>query len=304
MSKKAFLVGVNAYLDPINSLRGCVNDVIDMSSVLQRYFGFESEDIKFLTNKDATRQAILDGLDWLVEGAQAGDVLVFHYSGHGSYVADDGDDEYDCRDEILVPHDHDWSNPLRDDHIREKLLPVPPGANLTFISDSCHSGSVNKLATPYEAPRSLLVPDEIQRRIAMKIARRDADFSTLIRKTYHEMARTLAPAELNAQMDQFLARLAYQQKLNRFGFVDTQENNILVAACQDQQTSVETVVAGDWHGALSYNLVKAITEAGGALTYQDLITRAGEGMLAQRQVPQLECPADLKAHSIFGPLVS
>ena len=30
-----------------------------------------------------TRQHILDALDWLVAGAQPGDALLLHYSGHG-----------------------------------------------------------------------------------------------------------------------------------------------------------------------------------------------------------------------------
>ena len=31
-----------------------------------------------------TRKNILNAVDWLVEGAQSGDSLFFHYSGHGS----------------------------------------------------------------------------------------------------------------------------------------------------------------------------------------------------------------------------
>jgi hypothetical protein len=304
MTKKAFLVGVNAYQPPINPLKGCVNDVHQMRGVLQEHYAFEPEKIKLLVNDDATRQAILAGLDWLVEGAQAGDVLVFHYSGHGSYVADDSGEEFDCRDEILVTHDHDWSNALRDDDLKAKFDAVPVGANLTFISDSCHSGTVNRLATENEVPRSVFVPDEIQREVAVRVAHRNAEYKAFVQEKYREMARTLTPDELDAKMDQFLATALDQFKLNRYQFVDTAENNILLAACQDQQTSVETVVAGDWHGALTYNLVKAITQAGAALTYQELITQASAGMIQHQQVPQLECPAALKELPLFSPLVS
>ena len=70
--------------------------------------------------------AILTGIEWLTDGAGPGDVLVFHYSGHGSQVDDDSGDEWECRDEILVPYDHDWSNPLRDDDLKRRFDRVPP----------------------------------------------------------------------------------------------------------------------------------------------------------------------------------
>jgi len=177
-------------------------------------------------------------------------------------------------------------------------------ANLTFICDSCHAGTINKLATANEVPRSVLVPDEEQQKIAVKVARRNAEYKAYTLERYREMARTLTPDELDAAMDQFLAETLNQFKQNRYQFVDTRENNVLLAACQAQQTSVETLVAGDWHGALTHNLVKAITQAGAELTYQDLITQAAEGMLQQRQVPQLECPDKLRALPVFCPFVS
>jgi hypothetical protein len=301
MTKRAFLVGVNVYPAPITSLKGCVNDVQQMKAVLEGYYGFEPQEIRLLVDEAATGEAILTGLDWLVAGVQAGDVLVFHYSGHGSHVADDGGDEFDCRDEILLPHDHDWENPLRDDHLKAKFDAVPAGANLTFISDSCHSGSVNRLATANEVPRSVFVPDEIQRQIAVKVAHRDAEFQAFLQQRVREMTRDLSVAEVGAQMQEFLATALDQFKTNRYQFVNTQENNILLAACQDTQTSVETLVTGQWRGALTYNLVQAITGAGGALTYQALITQASDGMLQHQQVPQLECPEDLRSLPIFSP---
>ena len=38
-----------------------------------------------------TRQNILNAVDWLVEGAQSGDSLFFHYSGHGGQEVRDAD---------------------------------------------------------------------------------------------------------------------------------------------------------------------------------------------------------------------
>src|SRR5204862_112719 len=57
-----------------------------------------------------TRAAILGSLKALAAGAQAGDFVVFHFSGHGSTqpVTDPGaqiEPEPDGRDQVLLPRD-------------------------------------------------------------------------------------------------------------------------------------------------------------------------------------------------------
>jgi hypothetical protein len=81
-------------------------------------------------------------------------------------------------------------------------------------------------------------------------------------------------------------------------------NNILLAACQDLQTSTDAYIARGWHGAFTYNLVKTIEQAGGKLTYADLVTRAGNSMVGYDQVPQLECPDVVRNHPVFMPFGS
>ena len=54
-----------------------------------------------------------------MRGGRRGDVLLVHYSGHGSNVPDNDGDEADGRDEILCPTDLDWKDPLRDDWLRK-----------------------------------------------------------------------------------------------------------------------------------------------------------------------------------------
>ena len=52
----------------------------------------------------------------LVEGASAGDIVVFTYSGHGTWVYDQGElDESDNRDEAWCGHDGD----ILDDTLRK-----------------------------------------------------------------------------------------------------------------------------------------------------------------------------------------
>ena len=87
MKNKALLVGINKYPDSRNELRGCVNDILDMEHfITENSKVYQKENIKKLTNQDATKKGIVTQLKWLMEGAQSGDQLLFHYSGHGAQV--------------------------------------------------------------------------------------------------------------------------------------------------------------------------------------------------------------------------
>ena len=108
MARRAVLIGVNKYKVPGADLRGCVNDVRNLQGVLTTYYGFAAKDIVTLTDYAATKTAMEKAIAKLVSGAEKGDVLLLHYSGHGSNVPDDDGDEADKRDEILCPTDLDW----------------------------------------------------------------------------------------------------------------------------------------------------------------------------------------------------
>jgi hypothetical protein len=109
MARKALLVGINDY-QSVSDLRGCVNDVLDMHFTLRSLFGFETPEIRVLTDSRATKDYIVQRLKWLVDGAQAGDFLVFHFSGHGSQIRDrDHDELEDQLDELICPYNRDMA---------------------------------------------------------------------------------------------------------------------------------------------------------------------------------------------------
>ena len=91
-NKKAVLIGINYLRHQRGRLKGCINDVKNMEGFLQQR-GFNSANMRVLTDdlQDSSRQPtkanILRDLRWLVQGAQPGDSLFFHFSGHGSYVS-------------------------------------------------------------------------------------------------------------------------------------------------------------------------------------------------------------------------
>jgi len=168
--KKALLVGLNRYKPELNAdLKGCVNDVENIRTLIVNKFGFDPENIRVIIDDRATRRAIINRLNWLINCSIAGDELLFHYSGHGSQVRDRNGDELDDKlDEILCPYDLDWNNPLTDDVLARRLKDLPKGVNFTMICDSCHSGTMTRstrLGNPHgELARFIMPPFDIRAR--------------------------------------------------------------------------------------------------------------------------------------------
>jgi hypothetical protein len=142
-NRKALLIGIN-YVGQKGELKGCWNDVKNVHSYISRK-GFNN--VRVVTDEPTssmkpTRQNIIDSLKWLVAGAQPGDSLFFHYSGHGSSQKDNQGDENDGHDETLVPLDYLSSGMIIDDELHSiVVLPLKKGVRLTCIFDCCHSGS-------------------------------------------------------------------------------------------------------------------------------------------------------------------
>ncbi|XP_077220724.1 metacaspase-4-like [Tasmannia lanceolata] len=144
MGKKALLVGCN-YPGTKAELKGCINDVKRMYKSLIERFGFTEDEITVLIDTDDSytqptginvRRALSD----LIRSADSGDILFFHYSGHGTRLpAETGEDDDTGYDECIVPTD---MNLITDDDFREFVDKVPRGCRITIVSDSCHSGGL------------------------------------------------------------------------------------------------------------------------------------------------------------------
>lgn len=84
--RKALLIGIN-YFGQRGQLRGCINDVKNMSTYLNGNFGYAREDMVILTDdqqnpmSQPNKQNILRAMHWLVKDAKPNDSLFFHYSG-------------------------------------------------------------------------------------------------------------------------------------------------------------------------------------------------------------------------------
>jgi metacaspase-1 len=279
MAKRGLLIGINRYQIDGADLRGCVNDVKDLSAALVEFYGFSKKDITVLTDGAATKKAMEAGIKALVRDSKKGDVAVLHYSGHGSNVPDDNDDEADGRDEILCPTDLDWKDPLRDDWLRSTFDGLRGGVSFTAIMDCCHSGTNTREFLPPDAPvkqRYLPSPWGL---VAAESGR------SLPRKVLSELRKS-PPAARKAR-----------------DIVNADLPELLITGCRDTQTSADAFINGRYNGALTYGLVNAIRQAKGKLTYQDLHDRI-VAVLKQKkfdQVPQLEGQKTRFGQPLFTP---
>ena len=62
MAKRALLIGINKYKIPGADLRGCVNDVKNMTAALKEFYGFGAADIKTLVDYQATKKNMQAGI--------------------------------------------------------------------------------------------------------------------------------------------------------------------------------------------------------------------------------------------------
>lgn len=115
-----------------------------------------------LRGADATKTAILASLSHLVRSLQPGDVGVFQFSGHGTFLCDKNGDEDDGRDEAIVPVDAGalGRGLILDDHLYASFLSITRDAYLVFISDCCHSGTIWRNLPIGDAPRERSVSPE------------------------------------------------------------------------------------------------------------------------------------------------
>jgi len=164
--KLALLVGINNYKYPdrVSPLEGSINDVEDMRQVLIGKFDFPPENILVLKDAQATHAAIIDAIrTQLIAKAQPGDIVVFDYSGHGSQMPDVTHKRISGLDETIVPYDsRDPAGQVFDISGAELhgllLQLVAKTKNVTFILDSCHSGTLVRGARVRSIPADTRTP--------------------------------------------------------------------------------------------------------------------------------------------------
>ncbi|HBP90827.1 MAG TPA: hypothetical protein DD706_24435 [Nitrospiraceae bacterium] len=256
-AKLALLIGIDKYKSPdIRRLSGAVNDIRLMREVLIGKFGMPPENINSLENEQATHQAIIDAIrNHLVAKAKKGDVVVLHFSGHGSQMKDISGDEVDQLDETLVAYDSRTPGvfDISDDEINGLLLQLTEKTkNVTFIFDSCHSGAASRggnTVREIEADRRTPLPPE--------------DFAVSVR--------------------------------GGEGDADFRPNNsdyVLISGSLAKELSNETDFEGRRHGVLTWFLALALKAAPDRSTYRDVMDQVKSEVSTRfpSQTPQIEGP--------------
>jgi hypothetical protein len=144
--RKALLIGIN-YIGTQYVLGGCIADINDIKTRINGE-GFQNINVlSDYTTVKPTKNNILNALKDLLKSANAGDFLFFAYSGHGSYKADNNNDETTGYDQLICPLDF---NMIVDDELKSIIQSnLKQGVTLFAMFDSCFSGTVLDLKYQY-----------------------------------------------------------------------------------------------------------------------------------------------------------
>jgi hypothetical protein len=135
-------IGISNYQDPNRRLYFAAKDADDFVALAKAQAGGLYEKVIFppgresLRDADATREAILDGLDWIMRAlTNTNDVAMVFLSGHGTTL----DQHY-----RFLPYDYDDNRKERttisDSELQTYLTKI--GGKKIFFFDTCYSGDV------------------------------------------------------------------------------------------------------------------------------------------------------------------
>lgn len=148
-TRRAVVIGLGEQLDKSwNKINGDKDVPLVVSMLKANGFG----DIATLTNKKATKAAIINAFNSLINRSQKGDIIYIQFSGHGQMMTDMNGDEKDGFDEAWIPYDaylkycskDKGEKHLSDDEIAQYLTRLRSRIGregvIAVVVDACHSG--------------------------------------------------------------------------------------------------------------------------------------------------------------------
>ncbi len=134
----ALIVGINKY-DEWKPLKTAVNDASELKDVLVSRYNFPGENIIFRADKDATRNNIIQDMQYLAGGLRETDNLLIYFAGHGEL-------DKTTSDGYWIPADAKKREPctwITNSVIRKILCSEHlKGKNILVIADTCYSGTL------------------------------------------------------------------------------------------------------------------------------------------------------------------
>jgi hypothetical protein len=272
--KKALLIGVTYDGNASHHLQGCDFDALIMEKFLLNN-GFEQNDITILTDtqmelnesndllissnrlyKKPTRINILEEIENLANYAKdathdrtsLNTMIVFYYSGHGSYQTDDNNDEKDQNslpgqnDEVIVSSDlTDIFEPsvcISDDTLYVNLVKQLPSNTFLFaFFDCCHSSTMLDLKYEFLTNQDQTITyegqqveyDEPLTDYRVNNSLDDSECVILQINGCKDDQLSLSIPEYNGQMRGLLTKhflAAYNQDRNVFNIIEKVQKNI------------------------------------------------------------------------------
>lgn len=226
--------------------------------LVERY-GYRPDDMVVLTD-DAknsrqipTKANMIAAMRWLVQGAQPNDALFFHYSGHGGQTRDLDGDEDDGMDEVVYPVDFKTAGHLVDDEMHALMVrPLPAGARLTAIFDSCHSATALDLPYVYSTEGKIKEPNLLAEAgsgvLTAGMSYLKGDIGGMMSGLMNVGKQVMGGATNSGA--------TAKTRQTRTAPADV----VMWSGCKDSQTSADTQEAGKATGAMSYAFIAAMTK--------------------------------------------
>lgn len=160
----AIVIGISEY--PTTSGWRKINGANDIGLIvptLERC-GFPAKNIETLSNSQATKQNIYNSIMQLSNKVKAGDVVYFHFSGHGQLITDiNGDEGNRGWDSSIIPYDAQYKynpngykgeNHITDDELNTWMHKIKKAigssGRLLIVLDACHSGGGSRGDEDYD----------------------------------------------------------------------------------------------------------------------------------------------------------
>ncbi|WP_126246738.1 S8 family serine peptidase [Chitinophaga rhizosphaerae] len=234
-------IGVNkldkAHYFDVPELKAAVADAKFWKAFAEQN-GYKS---KKLHNDEATASAVLTALSDYAQQLQAGDILLLTYAGHGSQIGNDKVTGLDNErnDQTWCLYDRE----LLDDELFEAFRKFGEGTRILIVSDSCHSGTIARVA---KSPQTL--SEHLAAGLENATEMRGLRSRKLPLKQEQDIMETYGPTVYGPLQDKFRATA---QAANVKAAVK------LLAACQDDQTTFD----GESNGVFTESFIELFRKA-------------------------------------------
>lgn len=205
-------------------LSACEADAEDMASIAKS----KRFEVKTLLTKVATRTQVTRSILNAAKKLKSGDIFMLSYSGHGGQLPDLNNDEPDAQDETWCLYDGE----LVDDELYALFGRFARGVRILVFSDSCHSGTIVKIAY-YQGTAAVRSSGIGSQAVRYRFMPPDVALRTYRnnRKFYDKLLKNIKLREAKAAV---------------------KASVLLISGCQDNQLSSD----GDFNGLFTAQLLR------------------------------------------------